>query len=154
MTQRRRVNITMRAWLAVTTYYWGFFAAIAFSRLLGRTTWFLDRPTVTNFQTLAPSPGLGPGAGAYRMSCTPNSTSFEDDLSRVSSARLSVLDRPADYCRLLWHGSILMQIVASDLHEDLLERNSLDKRWTRARRRFLTRQRVVSAEGVWPLRAA
>lgn len=31
------------AWFIVTSYYWAFFLAMAATRLLGRTVWYLDR---------------------------------------------------------------------------------------------------------------
>jgi hypothetical protein len=257
LNSAHRAEWASPAWLAVTTYYWGFFAATALSRLLGRTVWFLDKQTVGNLRTLAATSGPSVGAGAFRMLCGPSATgtlhdirlvkskdrlheavwketfgvfkdasattvtrdvmegrlfacfsaslskfthdwpsavrnavnyrpglaydrvkggnalnisqvlrradrmslenvidAFEDDLSSLGGAKVGVLDRPAEYCRMLWHGAILLYAVATDLHADLVERNSLDKRWIGARTRFLTRLNVVTHEGVWPLTAA
>jgi hypothetical protein len=55
------------AWLVVTFYYWSFYLALALTRLLGRTSWFIDGETS---RTLALSGGTGThpaGSGCYRL---------------------------------------------------------------------------------------
>jgi hypothetical protein len=57
------------AWAVVTIYYWGFYAALALTRLLGKTIWFLDKEAIADFKHLASTPGAKLGAGAYRLDC-------------------------------------------------------------------------------------
>ncbi len=57
------------AWLLVSAYYWGYFSALAITRLVGRTTTFLTAPALAGLSTLAPQPAplQRPGAGAYSL---------------------------------------------------------------------------------------
>jgi hypothetical protein len=55
------------AWALVTAYYWGFFAALALTRLAGRSVWFLDRPSLNDLKTLAGA-NEQPNAGAMFIS--------------------------------------------------------------------------------------
>lgn len=65
------------AWTLVTVYYWALFNAIALTRLLGRTVWYVDPVTAKRFAALAPG-GSGP-SGNVRLELAPPQAS-----SRVS----------------------------------------------------------------------
>lgn len=54
------------AWAAVTAYYWSFFSAMALTRMVGNTIWFLDRAALTEFRKLA-GETYQPGAGALNV---------------------------------------------------------------------------------------
>lgn len=56
------------AWLTVTFYYWGYFVAMALSRLLGETVWFLDDAMARQLNMLAPGAAKS-GAGTYQLLC-------------------------------------------------------------------------------------
>ncbi len=58
------------AWASVTSYYWAFFCAMALTRLTGRSTWFLDKPAITELKILAGAV-TQPGAGALLLSVGP-----------------------------------------------------------------------------------
>jgi len=54
------------AWTLVTTYYWSFFSALALSRLVGRSVWFLDRAALIQLEGLSGS-GSHPPPGAMYL---------------------------------------------------------------------------------------
>jgi hypothetical protein len=64
------VNWKSPAWMLVTVYYWGFFSAMALTRISGRSVWFLDRKALGQFKTLAGS-SAQPPAGALYLSLEP-----------------------------------------------------------------------------------
>lgn len=56
------------AWLLVTIYYWGLFAALIWTRLLGKGIIYLDRQSVRDLRTLASTTSGSPsGGGTYRI---------------------------------------------------------------------------------------
>jgi hypothetical protein len=55
------------AWLSVTTYYWAFFLLLALSRLLGKTTWYIDREVGLRLVRLANIQSARPGQGCFRL---------------------------------------------------------------------------------------
>lgn len=57
------------AWLAITTYYWSFFSVLAFTRIIGRTIWFVDQDRAKFLKGLAGKGTNGLGAGVYRLTC-------------------------------------------------------------------------------------
>lgn len=57
-------------WSLVTVYYWAFFLALALTRLVGSTTWFLNRESITNLRLLAGG-AAQPGAGCLRFELGP-----------------------------------------------------------------------------------
>lgn len=67
-------------WSIVTIYYWGFFAALALTRLLGRTIWFLDKEAITDFKRLAATTSKGLGAGAFRLECGPSISATDREI--------------------------------------------------------------------------
>ena len=71
------------AWLVVTVYYWGFFLALALTRLVGRTIWFLDHDAVRLINGLAPpgSPKIRPGAFLLQCRLRLNVTEREVELT-------------------------------------------------------------------------
>ncbi len=54
------------AWNVVTLYYFGFFAAQTFLRLVGQPSLFLEKSIITRFQKMAGG-SESPGAGAFYM---------------------------------------------------------------------------------------
>jgi len=87
------------AWLTVTTYYWGFFLALALSRMLGNSAWFLNQDMSRDFRRLAgpilPNP---PGSGCYRLQCG-NAVSLNDREVMLRKRRGRVHD---EIWTLLW----------------------------------------------------
>lgn len=61
------------AWTVVTAYYWGFFSALALTRLTGRSAVFLDRQALSELRTMASSEEQ-PGAGALYLAVAPYTT--------------------------------------------------------------------------------
>lgn len=57
------------AWQVVTFYYWAYFAAMAFSRLLGHTVWFVTGGVARQFATLSPGGSAFPTQGTYEVIC-------------------------------------------------------------------------------------
>ena len=55
------------AWLSVTTYYWAFFLLLALTRLLGKTTWYVDREVGLRLVRLANIQSARPGQGCFRL---------------------------------------------------------------------------------------
>lgn len=56
------------AWLLVTIYYWGLFAALIWTRLLGKGVIYLDRQSIKELRTLAiHTKGSPSGGGTYRL---------------------------------------------------------------------------------------
>lgn len=53
-------------WAIVTIYYWAFFNALALTRLVGRTVWFLDGDALRDIKRLSPTPDA-PGRGIFRL---------------------------------------------------------------------------------------
>ncbi len=56
------------SWATVTVYYFGFFAAQSFLRLVGRPTFHLTKNVVNDLITLSPSIDCNLGAGPYLLS--------------------------------------------------------------------------------------
>lgn len=73
-------------WTFVTVYYWSFFSALAITRLVAKTTWFLDKDSASIFQTLASSPTGAPPGGAFNL----------DLLSSPSIGFCQILLKPMD----------------------------------------------------------
>ncbi|WP_232076945.1 hypothetical protein [Variovorax sp. PBL-E5] len=59
------------AWQAVTFYYWAYFAAMAFSRMLGHALWFVTSDVAKQFTKLAPAGAASMGKGTYEVICGP-----------------------------------------------------------------------------------
>lgn len=59
------------AWLVVSAYYWSFFSANAFSRLVGQATWFLDKEDVNDLHALCAGATPTVGAGTFRLTVGP-----------------------------------------------------------------------------------
>jgi len=57
------------AWMGVTFYYWSYFLAQAFTRLLGNSAWFLSKEIARDFQRLAPAGSAAAGAGCFKLKC-------------------------------------------------------------------------------------
>lgn len=57
------------AWQVVTFYYWSYFAAMALTRMIGRTVWFITPEVAKQFTTLAPSGSASLTRGTYELTC-------------------------------------------------------------------------------------
>jgi hypothetical protein len=57
------------AWQVVTFYYWSYFVAMALSRLLGRTVWFITPDVANQFSRLAPTGSVSLPRGTYELAC-------------------------------------------------------------------------------------
>jgi hypothetical protein len=106
-------------WSVVTIYYWAFFLALALTRLVGRTSWFLDREALTRFRQLANS-SVQPPAGALDLSVGPY----------VGSVDRRVLLRPTkkQFHDAVWRNvaQILTDLSpSSDRHSGSLEQRTL-----------------------------
>ncbi|MGA2177681.1 MAG: hypothetical protein ABSH38_22125 [Verrucomicrobiota bacterium] len=66
---RNDTRLRSQAWAIVTAYYFGFFAASAFLRLIGQPIVFLTAEQLKRLQTLA-SATARPGQGAFRFEIT------------------------------------------------------------------------------------
>jgi hypothetical protein len=55
------------AWLLVTIYYWGLFAALAWTRLLGKGVVYLDQTAVRDLRTLARNAMQSPHSGTFQL---------------------------------------------------------------------------------------
>jgi len=51
------------AWTVVTAYYWSFFSALSLTRMVGRSTWHLDKVAIRDLSVLANTLTGRPGAG-------------------------------------------------------------------------------------------
>lgn len=60
---------TSPAWQVVTFYYWAYFAAMAFSRMLGRTVWFVTPDVAKQFTRMAPTGSAAFTKGTYEVTC-------------------------------------------------------------------------------------
>jgi hypothetical protein len=72
----------------VTFYYWSYFLALALTRMLGRTVWFLDADAVRGLSSLAPHsspPARTAGAGTFALSCGPAVSSNEREIYVIKS---------------------------------------------------------------------
>ena len=77
------------AWLLVTIYYWGLFAALIWTRLLGKSVIYLDRQSIRDLRTLAKTTNGSPaGGGTYRLEIGKDlsSTSREVILGKLPAA--------------------------------------------------------------------
>ena len=57
------------AWQIVTFYYWGYFAAMALSRMLGHALWFVTPEVAKQFTRLAPAGAVSMSKGTYEIIC-------------------------------------------------------------------------------------
>lgn len=57
------------AWQVVTVYYWAYFIAMALTRLVGRTVWFVTPEVARQFTVLLPSGSGNFTQGTYEVSC-------------------------------------------------------------------------------------
>ncbi|WP_156526505.1 hypothetical protein [Cupriavidus gilardii] len=57
------------AWQVVTFYYWSYFCAMALSRMLGHTVWFVTASVARQFADLATTHSARVTQGTYELSC-------------------------------------------------------------------------------------
>lgn len=75
--------------------------------------------------------------------------SFENQLVAITG-KGDPSTNPAPLCRLLLQLTLLLQALATNLHEDLISRHSLDSRWAGLRNRFYQRQGLLLDSVLWP----
>jgi hypothetical protein len=63
------------AWTTVTAYYWSFFSALALTRIVGHSTWFLNKAEVSYLVSLANTATGKPSAGTVYFDVVPQSGS-------------------------------------------------------------------------------
>ncbi|WP_406694426.1 hypothetical protein V5E97_25455 [Singulisphaera sp. Ch08] len=74
---------------------------------------------------------------------------LENNIALTRSAS-SVIQNPKIVSRMLVDFTFLLHAFVSELHEDLLNRNSLDNRWKHNRGRFLRGEGLYCDSGLWP----
>lgn len=80
---------TSPAWQVVTLYYWSYFSAMALSRMLGHTVWFITPEVAKQVSRLAPAGSASLTRGTYELSCRAAlSTGSRDILLEKRSRRL------------------------------------------------------------------
>lgn len=82
------------AWQVVTFYYWSYFCAMALSRLLGRTVWFVTPTVAQQFTGLAATGSARVTQGTYELRCG-------GSLS-VGMRELALVKRPRRLHEQLW----------------------------------------------------
>jgi hypothetical protein len=75
------------AWLVVTFYYWAYFVAMALSRMLGRTVWFITPEVARQFTTLAPTGSASLTRGTYELTCGAALSAGSRDILLVKRSR-------------------------------------------------------------------
>lgn len=246
-------NWTSPAWQVVTIYYWAYFSAMALSRLLGKTVWFVTPAVAQQFSGLASAGSPRVTQGAYELTCGLNlsagsrnielakrqrrlheqlwstvfgliasvhqevgagvATAQEERLflAIINSARVlgdywpsslrnlvnyrpgfaytaprfkscvdafaylsmrrqsidgvvdrfesntiamraspSVEEHPNLAARMLVDLTLLIDRMAHSLHEEIVERGGLDRRWLASKRRFAQHQGMVLTGAPWP----
>lgn len=68
------------AWQVVSFYYWAYYLAMALTRLLGDTVWFVDSEAASRLSKLGPAGSPSPGAGTFRVECGPFVSATEREL--------------------------------------------------------------------------
>jgi hypothetical protein len=116
--QRSSATWSSPAWTVVGFYYWAFYCALSFSRLIGRTTWYLDRDAAKALGTLAGIAGIG--AGTFGLTCGPRTgvMSREVVLQR-KKARLHDCVWTALFQQLGAHTSPATAVTANQLEHRL-----------------------------------
>lgn len=84
------------AWTSVTFYYWAFHAALAITRLLGSTTWFISAASAQSLRTLSPAGTTRLGAGPYTLTCEQMLSSTQREVYLAKSGQTRVHDA-------IWH---------------------------------------------------
>lgn len=241
------------AWQVVTFYYWAYFAAMALSRMLGRTVWFITPEVAKQFAALAPEGAPNVTQGTYEVTCEatvsagvrevrlskrhrrvheqlwstmfglldqvyseiePGAATQEEErlyLSLINSARVlgddwpSALRNLVNYrpgfaytaprfvasvdsftylatspqtierivgrledgniamrrdsdliaqlkpaAKMLADVTLLLSRIAHALHDEIVDRDGVDRRWIQSRRRFAQEQGVITAGLPWP----
>ena len=244
---------TSPAWQVVTFYYWSYFSAMALSRMLGHTVWFVTPEVAKQVSRLAPAGSASLTRGTYELSCGPAlSTGYRDILLEkrprrlheqllatlfdlfgrmyqevgagvafpeeerlflaiIESARIlgndwpsalrnlvnyrpgfayaaprfrnsidsfnylstqkqtigGLIDRlesnniairndpnieaqPKVVARMLADLTLLLSRIANTLHDEVVDRSGIDRRWLMSKRRFATQQGLISDGVYWP----
>jgi len=241
------------AWQIVTFYYWSYYSAMALTRLLGKTVWFVTPAVAGQFSRLAATGSPRVTKGTYELSCgaiisagsrdleilkkqrrvheqlwstmfgllnsvyqevgagvatpleerlflalinsarilgddwpsalrnvvnyrpgfaytAPRFKSCVDPLTHLSIQRQSiegVVDRlesdniairaepsveaqPKLAARMLADFTVLLDCIAHTLHDEVVERSGIDRRWAASKRRFVQQQGIASTGFPWP----
>ncbi len=75
------------AWQVVTFYYWSYFVAMALSRMLGHTVWFVTPNVAKQFTMLAPSGSASMSKGTYEVICGPALSAGTREILLVKRSR-------------------------------------------------------------------
>ena len=75
------------AWAVVTFYYWSYFSAMALSRMLGHTVWFVTPEVAKQFSLLAPTGSITLSRGTYELSCGANLSAGVREIQLVKRSR-------------------------------------------------------------------
>ncbi len=78
---------TSPAWQVVTVYYWAYFSAMALSRILGHTVWFVTPEVARQVSRLAPAGSKSLTRGTYELSCEPVVNSGSRDIQLEKRSR-------------------------------------------------------------------
>jgi len=62
----------------------------------------------------------------------------------------SVETQPRIAARMLADLTVLISRIAHALHDEIIERNGVDRRWLASKRRFASQQGLNSAGAPWP----
>ncbi len=241
------------AWQIVTFYYWAYFVAMALSRMLGHTVWFVTPEVASQFTMLAPPGSATLTKGTYEITCgaplsagtrqiflvkrsrrvheqlwttifnligglyrdvgvgvasqqeerlflaitnsahvlgddwpsalrnvvnyrpgfaytAPRFCNNFDSLAHLTSqaqtidrivdrlensnlkmrAEPSVLAQPKVAARMLVDITILLSRIAHALHDEIVDRSGIDRRWLVSKRRFAQQQGLLSSGALWP----
>jgi hypothetical protein len=78
------------AWTTVTFYYWAYHVAVALTRLLGKTVWFVSPTLACQLSFLAGNGAPQPGSGPYTLECGSilSATQREITITRSSQTRV------------------------------------------------------------------
>jgi hypothetical protein len=90
------------AWTAITFYYWGYHLAVALTRILGRTTWFLSAETAALLNGLSPANTARAGAAPYTVQCGQHLSAT----MREVIVKRSRQTRAHDAVWALWHSQL------------------------------------------------
>jgi hypothetical protein len=241
------------AWQVVTFYYWSYYVAMAFTRMLGETVWFVTPDVASQFSRLAPSGSATLTKGTYEIACgssvsagfrevlltgrsrrvheqlwtttfriinslfsdvghgvaTPleerlfmalsssakvlgddwpstfrnvvnyrpgfaytaprfrseidtfnylatNDQSIEGLVDRLENSNIamrsnpSVTEQPKVAAKMLVDVTLILSMISHDLHEEVVDRSGIDRRWVSSKRRFGKMQGLFSGENSWP----
>ncbi len=124
-------------WKSVTFYYWAYHVAVALTRLLGKSSWFISAESAAELSSLATAGNVRHGAGPYVVECGRQLSGTV----REVSIRRSKQTRSHDAIWSLWHAR--MREVTSSV--------AAQKRGDDEARFYFAMMRAANALGdAWP----